>query len=492
MRKFKKVIPGILSVLLCAVMAFGATSVYAEGETAPADGEKSVSSELAPPEQKFMRQVSPYAAAAALALADQDSFEYLHTAEGMWDAIGWYTVYRGYDYITLYEVRGVQEAIWPGGTFFPAPEDMIENGTLIAKNRGGNIGMSYEFPAHRMLYDNDDLDVGYHADVEYSAKYTVNVTVTLHFGDRYVVSKNFTIYVKPWNLKASIVLKVYRAAYTIRSADIPKPVLSFTADDLHEANNVRDISAKYGTLKVSNRNLYDSGYSDTYYYAQDGAPAYMTVEKESETGDTAVYGYYKGFNYYTENGQTTAFSSLEDPSGFDNDIYTEWFMSEPIFLESDGNMITFACLYSGFYGVDYDIYTVDKNTLFVQDHSWVSYLAVYEQDDDGYYIWPDDPSEIEYERYYGSTEYTYGARVDDSRVTKAWTEGVRTVTVNIENFEDGKPVVKIYKIRVPKTWEYIPEEFFIYNCWMNEGYTREYEYPGDGVSYTLYLTSAVG
>ena len=31
-----------------------------------------------------------------------------------------------------------------------------------------------------------------------------------------------------------------------------------------------------------------------------------------------------------------------------------------------------------------------------------------------------------------------------------------------------------------------------YTIYMNEGYTRPYSYPGDGVDYTLWLTTAKG
>ena len=451
------------------------------------------SRELTPPENLFLREVTPYAAAAALTLNGADSYDYLHTEEGMWEAVAWYTVFKGYDYITLYEVRGVQEAMWPNGTFFSAPQYMIDSGDIIAVNRGGNIGMSYEFPVHKMLYGNKKLDVGYRASVQYDfdTRYAVKAFVEEKFGDYRNVNE-FTIYVKPWNVKASHVVKRYRAAYTVRNADLPKPAMQYTAEDIQEANAAAKLLKKYETLKVTNSSDFnpDMTYISSYY-SQDGAPAFMTIEKSASEGVTSVYGYYRGFSYYTEDGRTVAHSGLEEEFAYENDMYIEYFYGDPILLDMDANLMTVGFLDASIYGVQYDIYKLNKD-LEVISHTWKYFEAEYDYDDDGYLIYPEDDSRIEYSEYNGKTTYNYGARVDDSSVRAAWTAGVKTVTVNIETFENGERHVDIYKVRVPKTWEYLPYEYYQYNCWMNEGYTREYSYPGDGENYTLYLTEAMG
>ena len=67
----------ILAVIAAAVTLACFSPVSAESEER----------ELTPPEKLFLREVSPYAAAAALSLKDADSFDYLHTEEGIWNAI---------------------------------------------------------------------------------------------------------------------------------------------------------------------------------------------------------------------------------------------------------------------------------------------------------------------------------------------------------------------------------------------------------------------
>ena len=471
----------ILAVIAAAVTLACFSPVSAESEER----------ELTPPEKLFLREVSPYAAAAALSLKDADSFDYLHTEEGIWNAIAWYTVFKGYDYITLYEVKGVQEAMWPDGTFFPAPQEWIERGDIIATNRGRNIGMSYEFPTHKMLYDNDDMDVSYKAGIELDL--TMKFTVKAHIEEKiagYVKNKDMTIYVKPWNVKSSNVVKKYRAPYTVRNADLPKPDFNYTADDLYEANNASVLLKAYGTVKVTETG--DGAYeSVTSYYSQGGDPAYMTVERYEDEDDKIVYGYYNGFDYYIEDGHTTANSGLMSDNSFDPDFYTQYFHGDPILLASDEKTMTVAFVSAGIFGLEYDIYTINRS-LAVLSHTWKYSEAQYEYDDDGNVIYPEDESTIEYVDYTGSAKVEYGAVIDDSAILAAWTAGVKTVTVNIETFDDGVRSVDIYKVRVPKSWEYLPYEFYEYNCWMNEGYTREYSYPASGANYTLYLTEAMG
>ena len=56
------------------------------------------------------------------------------------------------------------------------------------------------------------------------------------------------------------------------------------------------------------------------------------------------------------------------------------------------------------------------------------------------------------------------------------------------------PQVRTEFARIPADWEYMPypARWDEYTVYMNEGYTKLYEYPGDGVDYTIYLTTAKG
>ena len=80
-----------------------------------------------------------------------------------------------------------------------------------------------------------------------------------------------------------------------------------------------------------------------------------------------------------------------------------------------------------------------------------------------------------------------------------WNGELRTVTAVWEDAmfnERGEfdPQVRTEFARIPADWEYMPypARWDEYTVYMNEGYTKLYEYPGDGVDYTIYLTTAKG
>lgn len=75
-----------------------------------------------------------------------------------------------------------------------------------------------------------------------------------------------------------------------------------------------------------------------------------------------------------------------------------------------------------------------------------------------------------------------------------WETGLRMVTCVWEDFYGGLPHVRTEYRRLPADWEYLPWEgqYGDYTIYMNAGYTRLYFYPGDGMDYTLYLTTAKG
>ena len=76
----------------------------------------------------------------------------------------------------------------------------------------------------------------------------------------------------------------------------------------------------------------------------------------------------------------------------------------------------------------------------------------------------------------------------------SWDGPMRTVTLHWEDFSSGERVTRDESVRIPADWEYLPWQgrWGDYTVWMNEEYTRQYAYPGDGVDYTLYLTTAKG
>ena len=98
----------------------------------------------------------------------------------------------------------------------------------------------------------------------------------------------------------------------------------------------------------------------------------------------------------------------------------------------------------------------------------------------------------------GSLLYRYTFRYDQQpprfSLLEAWDGPLRTVTLVWEDFRTGSAVRWTDFVRVPADWEVLPYEgrWGEYTVYMDHGYTSLYQYPGDGVDYTLYLSTAKG
>ena len=90
--------------------------------------------------------------------------------------------------------------------------------------------------------------------------------------------------------------------------------------------------------------------------------------------------------------------------------------------------------------------------------------------------------------------FTYTEQPPAFSFLDGWERPLRRVTLVWESYYGGEHQVRTETVQLPDDWEYIPWEgrWGDYTIYMNEGYTIPYFYPGDGVDYTLYLTTAKG
>ena len=98
----------------------------------------------------------------------------------------------------------------------------------------------------------------------------------------------------------------------------------------------------------------------------------------------------------------------------------------------------------------------------------------------------------------GSLLYRYTFRYDQQpkrfSLLEAWNGPLRTVTLVWEDFRTGVLIRWTDFVRVPADWEVLPYEgrWGEYTIYMDHGHTSLYQYPGDGVDYSLYLSTAKG
>ena len=98
--------------------------------------------------------------------------------------------------------------------------------------------------------------------------------------------------------------------------------------------------------------------------------------------------------------------------------------------------------------------------------------------------------------YIVEEEYIYNEPLEIMNELDAWNGEMKTVTVVFETYRDGDFVRYTEEYEIPYNWEIRPENnqydsppFMIY---LDEDFTQEYEYPGDGIDYTIYVTTSLG
>lgn len=97
--------------------------------------------------------------------------------------------------------------------------------------------------------------------------------------------------------------------------------------------------------------------------------------------------------------------------------------------------------------------------------------------------------------YVVEKEYIYNKPLELMNVLDDWNGEKKNVTVVFETYKDGEQVKYTEEYEVPVNWEVIADNNLydtVFAAYLDEGYTKEYEYPGDGVDYTIYATSSVG
>jgi len=89
-------------------------------------------------------------------------------------------------------------------------------------------------------------------------------------------------------------------------------------------------------------------------------------------------------------------------------------------------------------------------------------------------------------------EYIYGEFVEGAELFDTWNGQKKNITIVAEMY-DGDTAIKTEKIfEMAADWELVPESWEEIALYGNEDYTQEYQYPGYGEDYTVYVTNAMG
>ncbi len=490
----------LLSLLLCLALLAGlfagtalaeaepektadaeTTEEIAEAETAEETAEAETTEETAEAETteeepSFTAEIGAQAFAMTMAawMAGCEGEADLSDPLLLWDAVGWYAAWRyrteDCDLLSLEEIGdflaslGQEEA-----AELPAGWEEYEVVRVLHDSAGQAL---YDFAQHKVEID-AMLGVNTMVSTVAGEDNTATTVLSCFYDEglsgewmyelRFAESGEEAAF--PWRLTGLLLLD-----------DGPKmdPALDFEWDALLEANRLENILAIYPSVHIT-----DPGYSEngTWLFRHNGEMVRLSV------GEGYLGGEYRGCYFdYEDAGDGVKRARIgsfrEDAGSLELlDHYVSDFLTGVCIVELDreeDDLLWLTCTFRGGYR---ETAAVDRETLVLRELDYV-----YD---------PAFPPSV--------TQIDYAEPTLDCSFLDSWDGEQRTVTAIWETClwnEEGDytPEIRTEFHRVPADWEYLPYEgrWGEYTVYRNAGYTESYEYPGDGLDYSLYLTSAKG
>ena len=463
----------ILSLLLCLALLAALFSVSAAAEETEAEPAESAA-------EPFAAAVGPQAFAVTMAawLGGYEDSSALEDPLFLWDAAGWYAawLYRTAecDLLSPEEVEGFLLSL--DGEAGALPESWVEYG-VVRVLRAMDGSESYDFAQHKLEIDEMlgvNTMVSYAEDGENALTTVLSCFYENGLSADWLFSLRFE--------EAGEGAFPYRLTALQLLDDGPRmdEALNFTWEELMEANRLENVFALYPAVRISTRTGLeeDDGLYGTWLFERSGAFARVSY------GEDYTGGEYRGCFFECEADQDgvqrARIGHIEedgDSSGY-LDSYLCDFLSGVVIAElenEEDDLIWLVCTYRGGYQ---ERVAVDRGTLVLRELDYS----------------PGDelPSSI--------TSFDYMKPAPDYSFLDSWDGALRTVTAVWEEFRENEEtgeweqVVQTVFNRIPADWEYLPYEgrWGEYTIYMDPGYTKTYAYPGDGLDYTLYLTTAKG
>lgn len=384
----------------------------------------------------------------------------------LWNASGWYAarLWRvgQVDLLTEDMLRDVMRALGRSAELDLARWERYTSIHCLQNSDGSYL---YDFDQHKLRMDEllgVELEVSSRAETED----TLRTAITKHFDDGRTVTWEYLLrFEKNWDSDSRFPWKLHSLEEV--SGVTTEEALTFTWDELMAANRLENILSIYPAVKTYNR-TYDNGLR-TWYFRHGDEPAMV------EMGEGACSGLFRGcwFDYdeLPEGGRRVRIGARSpEKAGWDGlgDEICDYFANvAAIRLDCfDGDLIRIFCDMRVGETVSM---AVNRGTLVLRE---VSYR----------YSEGLEPSVVVLE---------YLEPAPDCPFLDSWDRELRTITLMWEDW----PYVPVEETAViPGDWEYLPYEarWGNYIAYLTENYTGEYAYPGDGVEYTLYLTTAKG
>ena len=368
------------------------------------------------------------------------------TPEFAWNTAGWYAAYKANlefaDEVVLSEdqLKEIQNVILTGEAVMTPPDDIDAE----AETRDGKT--YWKFPKI-----NDDfhsyLGVVSEVNCEKAQKDSYVVTIRDHLRFDVVEETVFNIGFKEEN-------DGYILSEFSRNEFID---LDFTTDLLYDANHLSNLFSIYDNLTITED--YSSGYGSLVYSRKtdNGYTLWM---------DDGSSGFYDEFRFYTSDNATGKVSVM--PADTSSDWLDDYIAI--MWLPDEGtDLIRLTCteeeeIFYVDYGSSSTVYTIDRGTLALKK------IESFDENDESYYM----------------AKFSYGDKLSEPDTITAWKGSLRTVSLKLL-YSDGETLGLSFAI--PADWEFDVYEYCPWGtAYLDEGCTEPYEYPGDGIDYTIFVS----
>lgn len=455
--------------------AFDSPAAEAEAAATEVPAEQTGTQVWEPSEEDkaFAEAVSPQAFAVAMAYWDSGYGVETAPSEPVfaWDAAGWYAawLYRteGIDILSSETVDGFLKSL--GCTELELSLSDLSEFEVPRVLRGSGGTVNYDFEWHKMRIG-ELLGVDVEVSVTPSASSAVDVVVTQHLNAGLQTEKTFTLTYGMSDETETGFDRVLRSVTLPEFAPETDAGLTFTWAEVEEANRLENVLSVYPAVRVYSREYSDG--SETWIFRRGDKPVLVSA------GPDYCSGQYQGcwFDYEMDaSGVARARIGAFDRDAGSWESLNDYLLQEfrdagALRLDRiEDDLIWADCIYSGGYRQKV---AFDRGTLVLREVLVLS-----------------ETGEV-----IGSNCYDYSTEAPAFAFLNSWDGDLRKVTVTWESYEGGIEDRYTETVEIPSDWEYLPYEgrwgnYTIYN---NDRYVGEYEYPGDGLDYELFLTTAKG
>ena len=332
-----------------------------------------------------------------------------------------------------------------------------------------SVPSDYDFAFHKQRLD-ELLGVELEFSTQAGPGLTETVTVTQHFGLRAAASRSFVLSFE--ENKDSAGAFRYRVTDLNVLEDVPEldPGLTFDWDLLTEQNRLSTVLSMYPGIRIYSR-MYNADDS-TWLFLHGKDPVMITDSYGT------VMGQFRGC--YFELGESTDGKVRPQVSSFGENAVIQQnlenfvlgYFDRPAVMKLDrieGDLIWTDAIYSSGYRQKL---AFDRGTLVLRE--------VMSLNDNG------EVGNI--------TAFDYSAAPTGFHFMDSWDRPLRTIEVLWETYSGNEQQLRRESIQLPADWEYLPFEcrWGDFTAYTNDRYIGDYQYPGDGDGYLLFLTTVKG